>query len=85
MAGKSALAERRQGEMATARYRRGRRIKCVILPNEPTDLRVKTGSYVIGWQLVAQRKREVFRWVRFGKRTHLEGVLKGLFGKVNPI
>ena len=50
------------------------RIKRTILPNEPTVLLVKTGIYVVGWQKVTQRKREVFRWVRFGKRTHREGV-----------
>ena len=84
MANKMALTERRYGGLCGVEAPGMRRIKHAILPNEPTVLRVKTGIYVVGWQGVAQRKREVFRWVRFGKRTHREGVLRGVGCKNEP-
>jgi hypothetical protein len=47
-----------------------------FLRNEPTVSHIKMGSDIFGRQLVAQQKREVFRWVRFGKRTHREGAFE---------
>src|ERR1017187_6267549 len=54
-----------------------RRNKYVILPNEPTDFEVKMRIYVFGWQWVVRRRKAFFRWVRFPKRTHRRGVLRG--------
>jgi hypothetical protein len=33
--------------------------------------------YVFVRQIVMQITETIFRWVRFGKRTHREGVLRG--------
>src|ERR1017187_1508076 len=54
-----------------------RRNKYVILPNEPTDFEVKMRIYVFGWQWVVRRRKAFFRWVRFPKRTHRKGILRG--------
>jgi hypothetical protein len=48
-----------------------------FLRNEPTVLEVKMDVYVFVRQIVMQITETIFRWVRFGKRTHREGVLRG--------
>jgi hypothetical protein len=64
------------------------RIKYAILPNEPTVGCMNMRIDVFGRQLVVQRRKANFRWVRFGKRTHREGVSEGrrghFQGKVCP-
>ena len=50
------------------------RKKCAILRNEPTDLWTENMGYLSGSQDVMKETCERKRWVRFGKRTHREGV-----------
>ena len=52
----------------------------VFLRNEPTEFGSRNGIYQTGPQVVTQIKTSKKRWVRFGKRTHWEGILDGKIG-----
>jgi DNA repair ATPase RecN len=45
-----------------------------FLRNEPTEFALENMGYQSGQQVVMEEIRERKRWVRFGKRTHWEGV-----------
>jgi hypothetical protein len=45
-----------------------------FLRNEPTEFALENMGYQSGQQVVMEEIRERKRWVRFGKRTHREGV-----------
>jgi len=51
----------------------------VFLRNEPTEFSPQNGIYTTGQQVVTQIKTSKKRWVRFGKRTHREGIFEGKF------
>jgi hypothetical protein len=47
-----------------------------FLRNEPTEFSSRNGIYPTEPQAVIQIKTSLKRWVRFGKRTHREGILE---------
>ena len=63
---------RNGGQVGATRWN-GRK-KHAILRNEPTDFEMENNGYHSGLQGVTMETYERKRWVRFGKRTHREGV-----------
>src|SRR6266446_4723975 len=57
----------------------GRGALYVFLRNEPTEFSSLNGIYPTGQQVFTQIKTSKKRWVRFGKRTHREGIFEGKF------
>src|SRR6267154_954561 len=53
----------------------------VFLRNEPTEFSSRNGIYPTGQQVFTQIMTSKKRWVRFGKRTHREGILEGKIGR----